>query len=51
LSLGLTVAVVSFFPSSEGVLEAVVAAVLISNVAGGWWMRRRLFAEPYRTTS
>jgi hypothetical protein len=44
LALGLTVAVVSFFPSTEGVLEAVVAAVLASNLAGGWWMRRRLFA-------
>jgi hypothetical protein len=44
LALGLMVAVVSFFPATEGVLEAVVAAVLISNLAGGWWMRRRLFA-------
>jgi hypothetical protein len=44
LALGLTVAVVSFFPETEGVLEAVVAAVLVSNLAGGWWMRRRLFA-------
>jgi hypothetical protein len=44
LSLGLTVAIVSFFPATEGVLEAVVAAVLVSNIAGGWWMRRRLFA-------
>ncbi len=46
LALGLTVAVVSFFPATEGVLEAVVAAVLVSNIAGGWWMRRRLFAPP-----
>jgi hypothetical protein len=46
LALGLMVAVVSFFPATEGVLEAVVAAVLISNLAGGWWMRRRLFAPP-----
>ncbi len=44
LSLGLTVAIVSFFPATEGVLEAVVAAVLANNIAGGWWMRRRLFA-------
>jgi hypothetical protein len=44
LSLGLTVAIVSFFPATEGVLEAVVAAVLTNNIAGGWWMRRRLFA-------
>jgi hypothetical protein len=46
LALGLTVAVVSFFPATAGVLEAVVAAVLVSNIAGGWWMRRRLFAPP-----
>ena len=46
LALGLTVAVVTFFPATEGVLEAVVAAVIVSNIAGGWWMRRRLFAPP-----
>ena len=46
LALGLTVAVVSFFPATEGVLEAVVAAVIVSNIVGGWWMRRRLFAPP-----
>lgn len=44
LALGLTVAVVSFFPVTGGVLEAVVAAVLVNNIAGGWWMRSRLFA-------
>jgi hypothetical protein len=46
LSLGLTVAIVSFFPATEGVLEAVVAAMLLNNLVGGWWMRRRLFAPP-----
>ncbi len=51
LSLGLTVAIVSFFPSTEGVLEAVVAAVLLNNVAGGWWMRRRLFAASDEASS
>ncbi len=50
LALGLTVAVASFFPATEGVLEAVVAAVLVSNIAGGWWMRRRLFAPPGEAT-
>ena len=49
LSLGLTVAIVSFFPATEGVLEAVVAAMLLNNLIGGWWMRRRLFAPPDRS--
>lgn len=44
LALGLLVAIVSFFPESEGVLEAVVAAILVNNLFAGWWMRRRLFA-------
>ena len=50
LALGLTVAVVGFFPATEGVLEAVVAAVLVSNLVGGWWMRRRLFAQSGEAT-
>lgn len=50
LSLGFTVAIVSFFPATDGVLEAVVAAMLVSNAVGGWWMRRGLFAPPERTT-
>jgi Kef-type K+ transport system membrane component KefB len=45
LALGLTIATVSFFPDSGGVLEAVVAAMVLNNLAGHWWMRRRLFAE------
>ena len=49
--LAMTVAVVSFFPATEGVLEAVVAAILVSNIAGGWWMRRRLFAAPGEAAS
>lgn len=44
LALGLTVAIVSFFPETRGVLEAVIAAVIVNNVAGGMWMRRRLVA-------
>jgi hypothetical protein len=42
LAISLTVAIVSFFPSTEGVLESVVAAFLLSNAIGGLWMRRRL---------
>jgi len=50
LALGLTVAVVGFFPGVEGVLEAVVAAMLTGNLAGGLWMRRRLFAPSGEAT-
>jgi len=47
LALGLLVAIVSFFPSTAGVLEAVVAAIVVNNLIGGWWMRRRLVdADP-----
>lgn len=42
LALGLLVAIVSFFPSPAGVLEAVVVAMIVNNLIGGWWMRRRL---------
>ena len=42
LALGLLVAIVSIFPGTDGVLEAVVAAIIVNNLAGGWWMRRRL---------
>lgn len=44
LALGLLVAIVSFFPDTTGVLEAVVAAIIINDLAGGWWMRRQLAA-------
>jgi hypothetical protein len=44
LALGLLVAIISFFPDTTGVLEAVVAAVIVNNVIGGWWIRRRLVA-------
>ena len=43
-ALGLLVAIVSFFPDTTGVLEAVVAAIIINDLAGGWWMRRQLAA-------
>ena len=51
LALGLTVAIVSFFPSQQGVLEAVLAALVVNNLVGGWWMRRRLFSELGRETT
>jgi hypothetical protein len=52
LALGLLVATVSFFPSTTGVLEAVVAALVVNNLIGGWWTRRRLFdADPGETAS
>jgi len=42
LALGLLVAIVSFFPETAGILEAVVAAIVVNNLIGGWWLRRRL---------
>ena len=42
LALGLLVAIVSIFPDTDGVLEAVVAAIIVNNLVGGWWMRQRL---------
>jgi hypothetical protein len=42
LALGLLVAIISFFPDTAGVLEAVVAAIIVNNLIGGWWIRRRL---------
>jgi hypothetical protein len=42
LALGLLVAIVSFFPNTAGILEAVVAAIVVNNLVGGWWLRRRL---------
>jgi len=42
LALGLLVAIVSFFPDTAGILEAVVAAIIVNNLVGGWWLRKRL---------
>jgi hypothetical protein len=42
LALGLLVAIVSFFPNTTGILEAVVAAIVVNNLIGGWWLRRWL---------
>lgn len=47
LALGLLVAIVSFFPDIAGVLEAVVAAIIVNNLIGGWWIRRRLDPQPH----
>ncbi len=44
LALGLLVAIITFFPDSTGVLEAVVAALVVNNIVSGRWMRRRIFA-------
>ena len=43
LAMGLLVAILSFFPNTNGFLEAVVAALVVNNLVGGYWMRRRVF--------
>jgi hypothetical protein len=43
LALGLLVALVGFVGPAEGVVEAVVAAIVLHQLAGQWWMRRSLF--------
>ena len=42
LALGILVGIVSFFPDTGGVFEAVVAAIIVNNLIGGWWTRRLL---------
>ena len=42
LALGLVVALVGFVPGTEGVLEAVVAAIVVHQLVGQWWLRRVL---------
>jgi hypothetical protein len=42
LALGLLVAIFSSFSPQPGVFEAVLAALVVNNLVGGWWMRRRL---------
>jgi len=46
LALGLVVAMVSFVPGTQGVLEAVVAALLVHQLIGQAWLRWRLFRSP-----
>jgi hypothetical protein len=46
LAIGLLVALVSFFPTTTGVLEAVVAAIIVNNLLGRWWTRRELAVAP-----
>jgi hypothetical protein len=48
LALGLLVAGVTFFSGTEGVLEGVVAAIVLNNVIGQLWMRKRLFQDSSR---
>ncbi len=43
LALGLVVALVSFIPDTEGVLEAVVATLVLHQLLGQWWLKWRLF--------
>jgi len=45
LALGLVVALVGFVGASDGVLEAVVSAIALHQLAGQWWMRHRLFRD------
>jgi hypothetical protein len=42
LALGLLVALVGFSTGTEGVLEAVVAAMVVHQIAGRWWLGRHL---------
>lgn len=51
LALGLLVAIVSASPSQPGTLEAVLAALVVNNLVGGWWMRRRLTSADSVETS
>jgi len=48
LALGLLVACVTFFSGTQGILEGVVAAIVVNNVIGQLWMRRRLFEDSAR---
>jgi hypothetical protein len=48
LALGLLVAIVVFFPDTGGLLEAVVAAIVVNNFLARWWMRNRLAAAVQR---
>lgn len=48
LALGLLVAMIGTALESRGVLEGVVAAMLVNQLAGRLWLTRRLFATPDR---
>jgi hypothetical protein len=48
LALGLLVALVGFSTGSEGILEAVVAAMVIHQLVGRWWIRRHLLQRSGR---
>jgi hypothetical protein len=51
LALGLAVAMVGFVGGSEGVLEAVVAAIALHQLIGQLWIRRVLFLPSDRGPS
>ena len=46
LAIGRVVALVGFVAGTEGWMEAVVAAIVVHQLAGQWWVRRRLVAPP-----
>ena len=48
LALGLLVALVGFSTGTQGVLEAVVAAMVLHQLVGRWWMGRHLVRRPGR---
>jgi len=43
LALGLLVALTRWIPPSSGLFAAVVVALVVNQVAGRWWLARRLF--------
>jgi hypothetical protein len=46
LALGLLVALIGFSTGVEGVVEAVVAAMVVHHLVGRWWMGRYLVRRP-----
>jgi hypothetical protein len=46
LALGLVVAFVGFVAQTDGLLEAVVAALVVHQLIGQWWLRRQLISPP-----
>jgi hypothetical protein len=47
LAVGLLVAMIGII-ELQGVLEAVVAAMVVNQIAGQWWLRRYLMSRPSR---
>jgi hypothetical protein len=48
LAVGLLVAMIGII-ELRGVLEAVVAAMVVNQIAGQWWLRRYLMSRPSRS--